>query len=289
MTDGTIATLPNLQWVCRERRAGAFTCDASSSSTGSTKSRLRRRLAEGRGFTLIELLVVVAIIAVLVAILLPSLTQARNAAKNTLCLSQVKQITQAMLMYADANTGKFINTPNPNDDHVLLGLGQVTGSRWDGDTRGTWSDWGMLFEMKFLTDGRVAYCPRDTVVSYEANWHGDQLWLPTVTSYFSRNWGIEGTYYGIAILDVSGRSEGYTPIRSAEQNAQLARRSLIADVCNYYYPELWGRHDSRMNVGFTDGSVQAIPVPMDTVYLQNTIPWWSTECRVFSDVFDEYQ
>jgi prepilin-type N-terminal cleavage/methylation domain-containing protein/prepilin-type processing-associated H-X9-DG protein len=53
------------------------------------------------GFTLVELLVVVSIIAVLAAMLFPVLAQARGKARQTHCLSNVRQITAAVLMYAD--------------------------------------------------------------------------------------------------------------------------------------------------------------------------------------------
>jgi prepilin-type N-terminal cleavage/methylation domain-containing protein/prepilin-type processing-associated H-X9-DG protein len=53
-----------------------------------------------RGFTLIELLVVIAIIAILAAILFPVFAQAREKARQTTCLSNLKQVGQGMLMYA---------------------------------------------------------------------------------------------------------------------------------------------------------------------------------------------
>lgn len=52
------------------------------------------------GFTLIELLVVIAIIAILAAILFPVFAQAREKARQTACMSNIKQVGLALMMYA---------------------------------------------------------------------------------------------------------------------------------------------------------------------------------------------
>src|SRR5215475_1038436 len=51
------------------------------------------------GFTLIELLVVIAIIAILAAILFPVFAQAREQARKTVCISNLKQLGLAAVMY----------------------------------------------------------------------------------------------------------------------------------------------------------------------------------------------
>src|SRR5438874_107201 len=67
----------------------------------------RRALRPGAGFTLIELLVVIAIIAILAAILFPVFAQAREKARQTTCLSNLKQIGTATMMYVQDYDEKF--------------------------------------------------------------------------------------------------------------------------------------------------------------------------------------
>ncbi len=86
------------------------------------------------GFTLIELLVVVAIIAVLVAILLPSLTQSRDRARETVCLSNLRQWSNILGAYKN-DYNDFLPRDWP--------------PRWDQ----------MLKDYKYLTDMKIIACP----------------------------------------------------------------------------------------------------------------------------------
>src|ERR687884_230020 len=88
-----------------------------------------------RGFTLIELLVVIAIIAILAAILFPVFAQARDKARSASCLSNLKQMGTAWMMYTQDYDEMFPSSC-PGDQ-----VGDTWGRCVDMKDRGCFGGW----------------------------------------------------------------------------------------------------------------------------------------------------
>jgi prepilin-type N-terminal cleavage/methylation domain-containing protein/prepilin-type processing-associated H-X9-DG protein len=110
----------------------------------------RRSNTRRSAFTLIELLVVIAIIAILAAILFPVFAQAREKARQASCLSNLKQIGTATMMYVQDYDERFPFNDNQNTENAL-----PDGRRYRG-----MNQWPLQL-FPYVKNGGVWVCPSD--------------------------------------------------------------------------------------------------------------------------------
>ena len=136
-------------------------------------------------FTLIELLVVIAIIAILAAMLMPALERAREQAQRASCMNQLKQMTQATIMYSLDN------------DEFLPGRNGRWKGRWSSGVAGVtgmtglWSD-----QLGYLSNKELMRCPSRGIARYtdDNRYLEQELWEHGWSSYDGT--GLSGKYNG---------------------------------------------------------------------------------------------
>ena len=197
-----------------------------------------------RGFTLVELLVVIGIIALLIGILLPTLSMARAAGRNAVCLSNLKQVQAAMVLYAlDA------------DDQVPIGYRRTKqfNSMIFSATTDAYVLFGKLHEAGLTDSGGTYFCPSEQRPNFM--WDvPENPWPPGENGNSGTN-----TFSGYAcrpeveLPDNWGAPPaGFGPLR-VPTLSQFQGKAILADVMNS--PDrLDTRHVDFVNVLWADGS-----------------------------------
>jgi len=228
-------------------------------------------MVRGRGFTLIELLVVIAIIAILASLLFPVFTRAREKGRQAMCLSNLRQLTMAMVMYAEDHDGGYVPATTP--DNLM---------RWHG-ARQSWDQpfdpaqgplWGYYGSAELKT------CP-----SFEAEMGAEGFEEGT------GGYGYNAQYVGgsplpwpdlcIPARDSMIRDPANTVMLADAAFIDLSGKLIEYSFCEAPFYAVWQipadpsthfRHTGLANVSFCDGHARAMPMVMT-----HASGWWMTE------------
>ena len=213
-------------------------------------------LTARRGFTLIELLVVIAIIAILAAILFPVFARAREKARQTGCLSNLKQIGLGIKMYVQDHDGYPMHSslssqaprtrwpdyiyPYTRNTQLFLcpsADGGVFGKVFAHDPSQFFGGYGYNYQYLGNSRDGVAFGATDSEIT-----------APSRTIMVADTAGVNGGIAGEYTIDPplpssrgSGRDTGFYA-RSADAGGPYGARSVPAD-----------RHNGQVNVVFVDG------------------------------------
>ncbi len=208
------------------------------------------------GFTLIELLVVIAIIAILSAILFPVFAQAREKARQTSCLSNLRQSSLALVLYAQ-----------DFDESLPLLRG---------------ADSWIYKAQPYLKSFSVLRCPSDTSTN----------WVPDPTQPLAYSTSLRATSYGLnGFLNpiLSGQPNPYASLAAVERPASviLLTETATSFTENYVHAHVWptrhwligknlpddvqtDRHSGGFTVGYLDGH---------TKWVRWSQVWWQDPAR----------
>jgi prepilin-type processing-associated H-X9-DG protein len=237
---------------------------------------MKRKFAAA-AFTLVELLVVIGIIAVLIAILLPALSKARFQAQITACSSNLRQIAQGALMYANDNHGSLPPRYNYRADSIGNSNKDAV---WSYIKNGTDSN-GVPLPCNIgvlITDGYIGHIDRTTFLN---NYDDTTLapirfcpaidpkayatmgtvgWFKASTYFFNPHWAVcsAGTFQPSGTSAVGARVIRFRDLKSigpfAKYNTIACDLiSIPGNVAHYR-----GGKQAWFNLAFLDGHVATV-------------------------------
>ena len=201
------------------------------------------RLTMRPAFTLIELLVVIAIIAILAAILFPVFSRAREKARQTSCLSNMKQIGMAIELYTSDNDETYPMSRFPDATHHVGGCTSSADNSYtpSDDLEGSSVNWKRAIN-GYLKNQVVWACPSNTHQwdggsasgianrGDETNIHYPQAaWLPI-------SYGLNGSFFNEAVPPCW---LGEAKVRGRYRSEVVASSNLLLLLeTRYSFPDL---------------------------------------------------
>ena len=246
-----------------------------------------------RGFTLIELLVVIAIIAILMAILMPALHRAKEQGRRAACLSNLRQMNLAWIMYADENDDKLVNGA----------IGYSNSNQTWGDHRNErawvdeYSNTDTVVQIRGIRNGALwPYLKDEGIYRCPTGRRGQAL---TYAIMFSMNAVNHPWTQGVPGAHVKKRSEIYKP-PPAYRLVFIDEGYMTPDAyAVYYHLEQWFdsppvRHGDGTTLSFADGhaehwkwkGIDTIKHARDEENTGPQVGWIPTTDEGFKDLYD---
>lgn len=242
---------------------------------------MKRAFCKVRAFTLVELLVVIGIIALLISILLPSLNRAREQAKSVACLSNLRQVGNALAMYVGQYKGwmpPYVERYTPGNTYVSPDSGKsfsvvdryaIVTLWWTGGQSEDPPHDMDGFLGPFLNNKQIGTMPANNVLGCPSV---DPWQTPSVVTYYGSNVSVyihQAKTFGINYLAMTAlNTRPAIRITEVKHSAELVYMAEVIGAFpafysnagdmfdfpqNFTYVTPTPRHNGHFNMLFCDG------------------------------------